>query len=119
MIPIEHRLSSSSADLYRRLYTYRWIKAKDILHDDKPSSSSEHRKLRKEMGDIRNELLAIGSDQMVVSDNRGYKLTDDPDEIKKWLGTQDAQARTRYVASHNVRKNLRERNPRQGELPLA
>lgn len=115
---VEHLLSPDSAALYSELFLKGWIKARDILGDDGPSSSSPHRRLRKRIGELRAELMAISSDQMVVSDKRGYKLTDDPDEIRKWLRTQDAQARARYVVSHKVRTNLKYRNPRQRELPL-
>lgn len=112
------QLSADSADLYYRLYGWGWIHAKEILGDEKPSSSSPHRRLRKRVEKLRAELLEIHSDLMVVSDNRGYKLTDDKDEIAKWLRTQDAQARARYIVSHKVRKNLKGRNPTQGSLAL-
>lgn len=116
---VAHLLSPDSAHLYSVLFLKGWIKARDILGDDKPSSSGKHVNLRTRMRLLRAELLAIHSDQMVVSGTRGYKLTDDQNDILDWLRVQDSQARARYVVSNKVRNNLRQRNPRQEELPLA
>ena len=47
------------------------------------------------------------------------KRSNNPDEIAKWLRTQDAQARARYIVSHKVRRSLKQRDPRQEELSLS